>query len=124
MGFRDRVGKDLRVAVKEGVDLLKEGTTILKTEVKRLAKQGTSSMEKEARRMTKISQLRYEHFRLNQKAQQKFTELGGHVYDVMTKNPAEFRLDSATQRLFQETKQVEDRLKKLKTELQKLSKGK
>lgn len=122
MGFRDRVRKDLNVAVQEGVDLLKEGTTILKTEVSRLARRGTSSVSKEARRVSRISQLRYEHFRLNQKAQQKFAELGGHIYDVMSRKGSESKPDAAAQRLFQETKQVEDRIKKLESELQKLSK--
>ena len=39
MAFRERVKSDLSVALREGVNLLKEGSTILKKEVTRLTKQ-------------------------------------------------------------------------------------
>ena len=137
MKFWDRVKKDLQVAVKESAELLKEGTAVLSTEARRMATKGAATMTEEAermmkegvetarkgavtvtteaRRMTRVANLRLQLFRLNQKAQEKFAEIGGQVYDSAAKNPKGLRLDAKTQKRIQEAKQIEEqnRVKKL-----------
>jgi len=145
MKFWDRVKKDLQVAVKESTELLKEGTAVLSTEARRMATRGAATMTEEAermmkegvatarkgavtvtteaRRMTRVANLRLQLFRLNQKAQDKFAEIGGQVYDSAVKNPKGLRLDAKTKKRIQEAKLIEEQIKKLKSEIDRASKG-
>jgi hypothetical protein len=145
MKFWDRVKKDLQVAVKESAELLKEGTAVLSTEARRMAtksaatmteeaermmkegvataRKGAATVTGEARRMTRVANLRLQLFRLNQKAQDKFAEIGGQVYDSAVKNPKSLRLDATIQKRIQEAKQIEEQIKKLKSEIDHASKG-
>jgi len=145
MKFWDRVKKDLQVAVKESAELLKEGTAVLSTEARRMATKGAATMTEEAermmkegvatarkgaatvtgeaRRMTRVANLRLQLFRLNQKAQEKFAEIGGQVYDSAVKEPKSLRLDATTQKRIQEAKQIEEQIRKLKSEIDRASKG-
>jgi hypothetical protein len=145
MKFWDRVKKDLQIAVKESAELLKEGTAVLSTEARRMATKGAATMTEEAekmmkegvatarkgaatvtteaRRITRVANLRLQLFRLNQKAQEKFAEIGGQVYDSAARRPKAFRLDATTQKRIQEAKQIEEQIKKLKSEIDRASKG-
>jgi hypothetical protein len=145
MKFWDRVKKDLQIAVKESAELFKEGTTVLSKEARRMAtkgaatmtteaekmmKQGVASARKgaatvtaEARRMTRVANLRLQLFQLNQKAQDKFAEIGGQVYDSAAKKTKGFRLNAMTLKRIQEAKQIEEQIKKLKSEIAQASKG-
>jgi len=144
MKFWDRVKKDLQIAVKESTELFKEGTAVLSTEARRMATKGAATMTAEAERMmkegvatarkgaataaaeagrlTRVANLRLQLFRLNQKAQDKFAEIGGQVYDSAAKKPKGFRLDPMTQKRIQEAKRIEEQIKKLKSEIAKASK--
>lgn len=144
MKFWDRVKKDLEVAMKEGAELFKEGRTVLSTEARRMAKTGAAKLPAEARkmmkqgvasarkgaatvtaeaqRMAKIANLRYQLFQMNQKAQDKFAELGGRIYDSAAKNPKSIRLDVKARKLILEAKQIEGQTKKLKSEINRVSK--
>jgi small-conductance mechanosensitive channel len=144
MKFWDRVKKDLQVAMKEGAELFKEGTTVLSTEARRMTKKGAATMTAdaqkmmkegvatarkgaatvtaEAQRMAKIANLRYQLFQMNRKAQDKFAELGGHIYDSAAKNPKSIRLDAKARKLILEAKQIEGQIKKLKSEIDRVSK--
>ncbi len=145
MKFWDRVKKDLQIAVKEGTELFKEGRTALSTEARRMAKKGAATMTAEAQkmvkegvatarkgaatvtaeaqRMTQAADLRLQLFRLNQKAQDKFAEIGGRVYDSAVKNPKGIRLDEMARKLILEAKRIEGQIKKLKSEIDRVSKG-
>lgn len=145
MKFWDRVKKDLQVAMKEGAELFKEGTTVLSTEARRMARTGSTTMTAEAQkmmkegvatarkgaatvtaeaqRMARIANLRYQLFQMNQKAQDKFAEIGGRVYDAAVKNPKSIRLDEKARKLILEAKQIEAQIKKLKSEIDRASKG-
>ncbi|HTN42639.1 MAG TPA: hypothetical protein VMN77_02465 [Nitrospiria bacterium] len=144
MKFWDRVKKDLQSAVKESTELFKEGTSVLSTEARRMAqkgaatmtaeaqkmmkegvataKKGAASVTAEAQRMTKVAKLRVRLIGLNQKAQDKFTEIGGQVYDSAVKNPKDLRLNEKARKLVLEAKQIEGQIKKLKSELGRVSK--
>lgn len=145
MKFWDRVKKDLQIAVKEGAELFKEGTAVLSTEARRMAKKGAATMTAEAQkmmkegvatarkgaftvtaeaqRMAKITNLRYQLFQMNQKAQDKFAEIGGQVYDSAVKSPQGIRLDEKARKLILEAKQIEEQIKKLKSEIDRASKS-
>lgn len=145
MSFWDRVKKDLQLAMKESSDLLKEGTAVLTTEARRMAKKGAATMTAEAQkmvkqgvetakksaatvtaeasRMTQIANLRYQLFRLNQKVQDKFAEIGGQVYDMTEKDPSGIRLNGKVQKLVSEAKKIEGQIKKLKSKIDRLSKA-
>jgi len=144
MKFWDRVKKDLQIAVKESAELFKEGTAVLSTEARRMATKGAATMtaeaEKmmkegvatarkgaatvtaEARRMTRVANLRLQLFHLNQRAQDKFAEIGGQVYDSAVKNPKSLRLDETTRKRIQEAKQIEGQIKKMKSDIVQASK--
>jgi len=144
MKFWDRVKKDLQIAMKEGTELFKEGKTLLTAEAKRMAEKGTSGMtaeaqkmvkkgvktakrgaatlKTEARRMAQIANLRYQLFRLNEKAQEKFAEIGGQIYDTAAKNQKDVRVNERVRKLVLEAKQIEGQVKKLKSEIDRLSK--
>lgn len=130
MKFWDRVKKDLQIAMKEGGELFKEGTAVLTTEARRMAKEGVATAKKsaatvtaEAQRMTKVANLRLQLFRLNQKAQDKFAEIGGQVYDMTAKDPESVRLEGKVRKLVSEAKQIEEQIEKLKSEIDRLSKA-
>ncbi len=145
MKFWDRVKKDLQIAMKEGGELFKEGTSALRTEARRMAEKGAASMSAEAqkmmkegvktakkgaatltaeaRRMTQIANLRYQLFRLNEKAQDKFAEIGGQIYDTAVRAQKGVRLHEKVRKLVLEAKQIERLIKKLKTEIDSLIKG-
>ncbi len=124
MGFWDRVRKDLQHAMKEGVDLLKEGTSTLRTEARRVAEKGAATMTTEARRMTQLGKLRYRISRLNQKAASNFSEIGGRVYDLASEDLKAFKFDEKLEKLVMDTKAIESEIKKLEGEVRKLSKKK
>jgi hypothetical protein len=146
MKFWDRVKKDLQIAVKEGTELFKEGRAALSTEARRMAKKGAATMTAEAQkiakagvvatarkgaatvtaeaqRMARIANLRFQLFQQNQKARNKFAEIGGQVYDSALKNPKGVRLNAKTRRQISEAKQIEGQIKKLKSEIDHVSKG-
>jgi hypothetical protein len=123
MGFWERVKKDLQVAMQEGVDLLKEGTATLTTKASRLTKKGAVSIKSEAHCMAKVGKLRYQLYQLNRKAQAKFTEIGGQVYDLASKDLEGFKLDEKSRKLILETQQIEKQIQALESEILGLSKG-
>jgi hypothetical protein len=122
MKFWERVRRDLQSAVKEGADLFKVGTTALSVETKRMAKKGTLAMREETRRMVRLSKLRYQLYRENQKAQSLFAEIGGKVYDLASKDLEGFKADEGLKKLILETQQIEERVKTLESEIEGLSK--
>jgi len=144
MKFWERVKKDLRIAMKEGADLIKEGTAVLATETRRVTKKGASSVSIEARkmmeegvksarkgaatvtaeaqRMSRMANLRYQLFRENQIAHDKFTEIGGLIYDRSEKTKSDhIPLDGKVANLIQDAKKIEGRVRKLEAEIKRLS---
>lgn len=118
----ERVKRDLQLAVKEGADLFKVGTTTLSAETRRMAKKGAFAMREETRRMARLGKLRYQVYRLNQRARNNFTEIGGKVYDLASKDLKRFKLDEKLKKLILETQQIEGHVKTLESEIRKLSK--
>ena len=124
MKFWERVKKDLHLAMEEGVDLFKEGTATFTKEARRMANKGAATMREETRRMARLGRLRYQVYRLNQKAQTNFTEMGGKVYDLASKDLKRFKLNEGLKKLILENKEIERQVETLESEIRKLSKKK
>jgi peptidoglycan hydrolase CwlO-like protein len=97
MNFWEDVKKDLQKGLKEGIDFVKEGATIVKVKAEELTEEGKK---------------RIKIFDLKTKVQREISELGGKVYDLgkKMKNPM---LDS-------KVKAGVARIKKLETQIAKL----
>lgn len=70
MNFWEKVKKDLQKGLKEGVEVMKEGATVVRMKAVELTE--------EARKQYRILDLKT-------KVQQEITELGGTVYDLSSK---------------------------------------
>jgi hypothetical protein len=71
MDFWESVKKDLQKGLKEGLDFLKEGATVVKVKAEELTDEGKK---------------RYKVYELKAKVQSKVESLGGRVYDLSSKN--------------------------------------
>jgi peptidoglycan hydrolase CwlO-like protein len=94
MNFWEKVKKDIRKGIKEGIGIVKEGATVVREKAEELTEEGKK---------------RIKIFDLKTKVQKEISELGGKVYDLSSKvkNPM---LDS-------KVKAAVARIKKLETQV-------
>lgn len=100
MTLWDRIKKDIKKGIKEGISTVKQGAAVAAVKAEELAEEGKR---------------RYKIFELKQKVHSSFTELGGKIYDLTiqkAKNP----LNDA------KVKSVISNIKKLETDIVKLEK--
>lgn len=97
MSFWEKVKKDMRKGIKEGIHIVKEGAIVVREKAEELTVEGKK---------------RYRIFDLKTKVQKEITELGGKVYDLIpkVKNPI----------LNSKVKVVVSRIKKLEAQITKL----
>jgi hypothetical protein len=97
MNFWEKVKNDLQKGIKEGIDFVKEGATIVKVKAEELTEEGKK---------------RLKIFELKTKVQREIAELGGVIYDLSSKvkNPM----------LESKVKAVVSRIKKLEAQIAKL----
>lgn len=96
MGFWENVNEELKKAVEEGWSVVKENA--------------------------KIGKLRYRMHNLHKKAEKRFAEIGGIVYE-MAKDPAENpQLKPGVQRLIEEIKKIQAETEALEQEILHLKK--
>jgi len=101
MGLWDRIKKDVKKGIDEGVAAVKQGATIAVEKAEELAEEGKR---------------RYKIFELKQKVQSNFTELGGKIYDLVSKNTKNPLTDS-------KVKSAVTAIKKLEVQIEKLEKS-
>jgi uncharacterized protein Yka (UPF0111/DUF47 family) len=70
MNFWDKIQKDMKKNIKEGLEFMKEGSTAVSQRLEKLTEEGKK---------------KYKIFNLNMKVQEEFAKLGGQVYDLTTK---------------------------------------
>jgi hypothetical protein len=70
MNFWDKIQKDMKKNIKEGLEFMKEGSTAVSQRLEKLTEEGKT---------------KYKIFNLNMKVQEEFAKLGGQVYDLTTK---------------------------------------
>jgi hypothetical protein len=121
MGFRHRVRKDLEAALREGADMIKEGTALLGAQASLAAKQGAASLKAGTRRLTSLGQIRYQLFQLNRQAEAKFAEIGSKVYDLASNGRGEVKLTDPLRKLIASTQAIEKQIKALEAKAKKLS---
>lgn len=99
MGFWDKLKRDIKKGIDEGLDVLKEGTEAIKHRAE--------GMTDEVKKKIKI-------FELKQKIQVQLTELGGRVYEVVSegkrRNPV---LDENVKKIFDRIKKIDDQISRL-----------
>jgi hypothetical protein len=70
MNFWDKIQKDMKKNIKEGLEFMREGSTAVSQRLEKLTEEGKK---------------KYKIFNLNMKVQEEFAKLGGQVYDLTTK---------------------------------------
>ena len=75
MSFWSRIQEDLKKNLQEGIEIFKEGSSVVTEKIEKLTGEGKK---------------KYRSFNLNMKVQEEFSALGGTVYDLIarkSKNP-------------------------------------
>ena len=70
MNFLEKIQEDLKKNLKEGLDIFKEGSSVLTDKLEQLTTGGKN---------------KYKVFNLNMKVQEEFARLGGELYDLLVK---------------------------------------
>jgi hypothetical protein len=106
MGFWENVKKDLQKGLKEGMDFVREGATIVKVKAEELTEEGKK---------------RIKVFDLKTKVQREISELGGKVYDLSSKmkNPM---IDSKVKAGIARIKKLEAQIAKIEGKIKVTSK--
>lgn len=99
-GLFDKIKKDLKKGVEEGIAVVKEGASVVSAKMGELTAEGKRQ---------------YKMFDLKAKIQNQMTELGGRAYDILDnkKSPA---ADSKIKTVFVKIKNLEKQLRKLEGE--------
>jgi len=98
MGLWDRVKKDVKKGIEEGVAAVKQGATVAVEKAEELAEEGKR---------------RYKIFELKQKVHSNFAELGGKVYDLASKSAKSPLLDAKVKATMAGIKKLEAQISKL-----------
>ena len=75
MSFWEKIQEDLKKNIQEGLEIVKEGSSVFTDKIEQLTGDGKK---------------KYKVFNLNMKVQDEFAKLGGQIYDLVnkkTKNP-------------------------------------
>lgn len=100
MSFWEKIQKDIKKNLKEGIDLFKERS---------------STVTKKLEWLTEEGKKRYKLFNLNMKVQEEFAHLGGHIYDLVSKdakNPIE---NKKVQSIMKKIKRLETQINRLES---------
>lgn len=106
MGLWDRIKKDVKKGIDEGVAAVRQGATVAVGKAEELAEEGKR---------------RYKIFELKQKVQSNFTELGGKIYDLASKGAKNPFLDAKVKSSISWIKKLEAQIAKLERLLPKKS---
>lgn len=109
MALWDRVKKDIQKSVDESIAAVRKGTTVAVEKAEELAEEGKR---------------RYKVFELKMKVQSNFTDLGGKVYDVVSKGSKNPLLDMKVISTIKGVKKLEAQIAKLEKTPEKKSSGK
>ncbi len=98
MGLWDRIKKDVKKGIDEGVAAVRQGATVAVEKAEELAEEGKK---------------RYKVFELKQKVHSNFTELGGKVYDLASKGSKNPMLDPKVKSAISGIKRLEGQIARL-----------
>lgn len=100
MGLWDRIQKDVKKGIDEGVAAVRKGATVAVEKAEELADEGKR---------------RYKIFELKQKVHSTFTDLGGKVYDLVSKGSKNPLLDMKVISTIKGVKKLEAQIAKLES---------
>jgi hypothetical protein len=109
MSFWEKIQEDLKKNIQEGLEIVKEGSTVFTDKIEQLTGEGKK---------------KYKVFNLNMKVQDEFAKLGGQIYDLVhrkSKNPLGSRSVTAT---ITRINKLESQINKLEGKGSKLAKKK
>jgi len=98
MALWNRIQKDIKKGINEGVAVVKKGATVAVEKAEELAEEGKR---------------RYKIFELKMKVQSNFTNLGGKVYDLTSKGSKNLLIDTKVRALISGVKKLEAQIAKL-----------
>jgi len=98
MGLWDRIKKDIQKSIDESISAMRKGATVAVEKAEELAEEGKR---------------RYSIFELKMKIQSNFTDLGGKVYDLVSKGSKNPLLDMKVISTIKGVKKLEAQIAKL-----------
>jgi len=98
MSFWEKIQKDIKRNLKEGIDLFKERS---------------STVTKRLEWLTEEGKKRYKLFNLNMKVQEEFAHLGGHIYDLVSKDAKNPLENKKVQSIMKKIKRLETQINRL-----------
>lgn len=98
MGLWDKISKDIRKGIDEGIAAVKQGANIAVVKAEELAEEGKR---------------KYKIFELKQKIHSSFTELGGRVYDLSSQSSKDTLRDTKVRSIISDIKKTEAQISKL-----------
>ena len=98
MGLWDRIKKDIQKGIDESISAMRKGATVAVEKAEELAEEGKR---------------RYRIFELKMKVQSNFTDLGGKVYDLASKDAKNLLSDSKVKSTIASIKKLEAQIAKL-----------
>jgi len=109
MGLWDKIQKDIQKSINESITAMRKGATVAVEKAEELAEEGKR---------------RYKIFELKMKIQSNFTDLGGKVYDLISKGSKNLLIDKKVKSLIAGVKKLEAQIAKLERVSAKKSPGK
>ena len=98
MTFWEKIEKDLKKNLKDGLELFKEGSATVSHKIELLTEEGKR---------------KYKIFNLNTKVQDEFTKLGGLIYDLTNKKTKKPLVNKNVSAVIKKIKKIENQITKL-----------
>ncbi len=98
MNFWEKIQKDIKKSIKEGLAVVKEGSATVSHKIEMLTEEGKR---------------RYKIFNLNTKVHDEFAKLGGQIYDLTIKKARNLLSDKKVTAIISKINELETQIKKL-----------
>ena len=108
MNFWEKIQKDIKKNVKEGMAIIKEGSAVVS--------QKTRIVAGRVGELTEEGKRKYKLFSLNMKVHDEFAKLGGRVYDLSLKTKKNPMTDKKAAAVVAIINKLEDQITKLEKE--------
>ena len=98
MSFWEKIQKDIKRSLREGIDLFRERSTTVTKKLEWLTEEGKK---------------KYKLFNLNMKVQEEFAHLGGRIYDLISKDVENPISNKRVQTIIKRIKRLEAQINRL-----------
>jgi len=100
MGLWDTIQEDLKKNLQEGLEIFKEGSSVITKKLEELTEGGKN---------------KYKEFNINMKVQEEFAKLGGEIYDLITDKSENPLADKKVLAIIKNINKLESQITKLDT---------